>query len=119
MVEIITGVERRRRWRPEDKARILAEIEASGSSIAIVARRHDISRGLLWHWRRAMQGPRSGLSSAEGTAFLPVKVVGDSRAPQVTIDRPIEIMLPGSVCVRVGRGADLKVLRGVLMALRS
>nr|WP_321985260.1 transposase [uncultured Lichenicoccus sp.] len=120
MVEIITGVERRRRWRPEDKARILAETEEPGASIAIVARRHDISRGLLWHWRRAMHGSQAGLSSAEGSAFLPVTVVGDSRAaPQVPVDRSIEIMLPGGVCVRVGRGADLKVLRGVLTALRS
>ena len=47
MVEIITGVKRRRRWRPEDKARIVAETEEPGSSIAIVARRYDISRGLL------------------------------------------------------------------------
>ena len=105
MVEIITGVERRRRWRPEDKARILAETEEAGSSIAIVARRHDISRGLLWHWRRAMRGSQAGLSAADGSAFLPVTVVGDSRAsPQVPADRSIEIMLPGGVRVRVGLG---------------
>ena len=119
MVEIITGVERRRRWRPEDKARILAEIEEPGSSIAILARRHDISRGLLWHWRRAMHGSQAGLSAAEGSAFLPVTVVGDGARPQVPVDRSIEIMLPGGVRVRVGGGADLKILLGVLAALRS
>ena len=119
MVEIITGVERRRRWRPEDKARILAETEEPGSSIAIVARRHDISRGLLWHWRRMQRGSRVGLTAAESSAFLPVTVVGQPGRTSDSPDRSIEIVLPGGVCVRVGRGADLKVLRGVLAALRS
>jgi hypothetical protein len=30
-MEIISGVERRRRWRPEDKLRILAELEGGAS----------------------------------------------------------------------------------------
>jgi transposase len=34
-LEIITGVERRRRWRDEDKLRILAEIEQSGVCMAV------------------------------------------------------------------------------------
>lgn len=47
-MEIITGVERRRRWRPEEKLRILAELEEPGVTLAEVARRHEISWGLLW-----------------------------------------------------------------------
>lgn len=42
-VEILTGVERRRVWTEEDKLRILEEVETSGSGVAEVARRHDIS----------------------------------------------------------------------------
>ena len=48
---MITGVERRRRWRDEDKLRIVAEAEAPGAVFALVARRHEISRGQLWKWR--------------------------------------------------------------------
>ncbi|MHB0668107.1 transposase [Roseomonas mucosa] len=44
-MEIITGVERRR-WRDEDKLRVLAEAEEPGARTSEVARRHDISRGL-------------------------------------------------------------------------
>ena len=47
-MKIITGVERRRRWRDEDKLRIVAEAEAPGAVFAEVARRHDISRGQMW-----------------------------------------------------------------------
>ena len=54
-VEIITGVERRRRWRVEEKLRIVAEVERPGACFAEVARRHDVSRGLLWNWRRQVR----------------------------------------------------------------
>jgi len=38
-MEIITGIERRRRWRLEEKLRIVAEVEQPGASFAEVARR--------------------------------------------------------------------------------
>jgi transposase len=50
-MEIIMGAERRRRWRDEDKLRIVAEAEAPGAIFALVARRYEISRGQLWKWR--------------------------------------------------------------------
>jgi transposase len=57
-MEIITGVERRRRWRLEEKLRIVAETEQPGACFAEIARRHDVSRGLLWSWRsQARVGP--------------------------------------------------------------
>ncbi len=54
-MEIITGVERRRRWRCEEKLRIVAEVERPGASFNEVARRHEVSRGLLWNWRRQVR----------------------------------------------------------------
>jgi transposase len=54
-MEIITGVERRRRWRFEEKLRIVAECEQPGAGLAAVARRHDVSSGLLWNWRRQVR----------------------------------------------------------------
>jgi transposase len=51
-MEIITGVERRGRWRVEEKLRIVAECEQPGACLAAVARQHDVSSGLLWNWRR-------------------------------------------------------------------
>ena len=49
---LITGDERRRRWSEEDRARILAEIEAPGAVVAEVARRADICTSLVYKWRR-------------------------------------------------------------------
>ena len=47
-MEIISGAERRRRWRPEQKLRVLAELEEPGATVAEVARRHEVSRDLIW-----------------------------------------------------------------------
>src|SRR5215472_11180781 len=46
---------RRRRWSDEDKVRIVAECEAPGSSISLVARRHDLNANLLFSWRRRLR----------------------------------------------------------------
>src|SRR5271165_2716158 len=74
-MEIITGVERRRRWRLEEKLRIVAEVEQPGASFADVARRHAVSRGLLWNWRRQI---RSGELRPEATpVFVPVQITAE------------------------------------------
>jgi len=39
-MEIITGVERRRRWRCNEKLWIMVEVERPGASFTDVARRH-------------------------------------------------------------------------------
>jgi transposase len=43
-LEIISGVERRRRWSAADKLRIVAEADEPGAKVAEVARRHEVSR---------------------------------------------------------------------------
>lgn len=140
MVEIITGVERRRRWRVEDKLRIVAEAEAPGSNCTLVARRHDLSRGLLWTWRRQVR--RGILRAPDGGEFLPVRVraelpclaAGADMAPtdgaeheaaaasptlaEGTLDR-LEIAPPDGVCIRVCGEVSEVALRRVLAALRS
>ena len=38
-VEVITSVQRRRRWMPEEKIRIVEETYSPGNSVSLVARR--------------------------------------------------------------------------------
>ncbi len=128
-MEIITGVERRRRWRPEEKLRILAELGEPGVRFADVARRHEISRGLLWQWRDAQ---RRGVLVAEEAAFVPVRVMPELPAPQDSAaalppatdpgaeagDR-IEIVLPDGTALRVSETIAATALRRVLSALRG
>src|SRR3954447_6799791 len=78
-MEIITGVERRRQWRDEEKLRILGQLDEPGAKFGAVARRHDISRGLLWQWRDAQ---RRGRLVAETPGFVPLQVVPELPAPE-------------------------------------
>ena len=127
-MEIITGVERRRRWRLEEKLRIVAEVERPGASFAAVARRHEISRGLLWNWRCQV---RSGQLAPEPVpTFLPVQVMtqtnsidyvlGASSGRDAAPARPerIEIALADGTCIRVGADVGLTTLRRVMAAVR-
>jgi transposase len=51
-VEVIIGGDRRRRWSPEDKARITAASFVPGANISAVARQYGVSQGLLHCMRR-------------------------------------------------------------------
>jgi transposase len=81
--EIIEVVERRRRWPVEARLRILDEVLRPGSSVAAVADRHGVARGLVYQWlRQVRDGRMPGLSLKPGAAtFAPVSIVpevGDS-----------------------------------------
>ena len=132
-MEIITGVERRRRWRDEEKLRILAELNEPGVKFSEVARRHDVSRGLLWQWRDAQ---RRGRLMAETPSFMPLQIVPDLAAvappggsgpppcaapPAVEdeADERIEIVLPDGTAVRIASTISAAALRRVLAALRA
>ncbi len=63
---------RRRRWSDEEKRRIIAESEAPGSSVSLVARRHDLNANLLFTWRRKFRRqPEAGVDRA---AFVPAVI---------------------------------------------
>jgi transposase len=137
-VEIITGVERRRQWRDEEKLRILAELNQPGVKFSEVARRHDVSRGLLWQWRDAQ---RRGRLVAETPGFVPLQVVPELAAPEPPggsgappcagpadpgaelderiEDERIEIVLPDGTAVRVTGTISAATLRRVLAVVRA
>jgi len=48
-------VERRRQWTAEQKAALVAEVEAEGGQVSVVARRHGVSASLLYNWRSAWE----------------------------------------------------------------
>ena len=60
-VEVVTGVRRRRNWSDEEKLRFVAQTYEPGMSVSEIARRNDLSVGLLFTWKRMAEGraPRS------------------------------------------------------------
>ena len=121
---MITGPERRRHWTAEEKLAILVEAFAPNVSPIEVARRHGISTGLLYTWRKKATGLGSRPALTDPTpAFLPTVVTTTEPAPPVpvAISLPtptIEVHLKGGVKVRIEAGMPEAMIAATLKALR-
>jgi transposase-like protein len=127
--EIIT---RRRKWRVEEKATLLAEVEAEGGRVSVVARRHGISESLLYNWR-SLAKTAAPTNGPERIEFRPIGVIGGSNEAQALLvagehrgaaeehrqerASKIEIELVNGVRVRVHASVSGKALSRVLRAV--
>ena len=109
----------RRAWCAEEKRRIVAETFEPGSSVSIVARRHDLNANMLFTWRR--QARAAERSAATDVMFVPAVI----SAPQVPTASPdpvapsgrMEIALAGGDRVIVGADVDAVALGRVIKVL--
>jgi transposase len=53
-IEVITSVQRRRRWTLAEKLRAVEEAATPGMTVSYVARQYGIGPSLLFRWRRLM-----------------------------------------------------------------
>jgi len=137
-VEIIARVERRRKWTAEEKAALLAEVEAEGGKVMVVARRHRISESVLYNWRAALKAAAAVNPASVPAPFIPLGVFGGSShgdtAMLVQSQLPgpesprtirssggggIEIVLPNGARVSVDAFVNEKALSRVLRAMKS
>ena len=102
-------VERRRQWTAEQKAALLAEIEAEGGQVSVVARRHGVSTSLLYNWRSAWKAA----AMARSTTVRPVEFVQFGVVGDATGESPRVPMSAGAVCPR-GAGLALAERVGVI-----
>lgn len=124
--EVFTGSGRRRSWSEADKAEILAESYAGGESVSAVARRHGLSPGQLFSWRRELK------KAAVAPMFVPAIIEVDpqssptpsssmkrrrARRPRHT-ETAVELEIDG-VAVKIARGADAKVIAAMIDALKT
>src|SRR3989442_629787 len=65
-VEIITSVQRRRRWTAAEKVRMVEETFEPGMTVSLVARRHGVAPNQLFTWRRlVVEGALTAAGSGE------------------------------------------------------
>jgi transposase len=127
-VEVITSVERRRRWSREEKERLVAASLEPGVSVSEVARSAGIHVSQLFRWRKEL----CDRVDAGSSQLVPVEIVPAAVPPAVETSAPlaspgrrrhksglIEIELGGGRRVRVDRDVDAEALRRVLDALGS
>src|SRR3954452_2317643 len=73
-VEVITRGERRRLWSLEQKREIVAESLGPALTPTEVARKHGISSGLLYNWRRQILGEQMALARRAPPGFTQVEI---------------------------------------------
>jgi transposase len=116
-ITLLTGPERHRRWREEERQEILAAAFAPGASVSEVARRYDVATSLVYKWRQQALVTTSG-----GTAFTPAIVVDEpTRAddPVPSEDTaPIIVELGDGTRIRIGVMAPTGLVTAILRALR-
>ena len=129
-VEIINGIGGRRRWSMDDKARIVEETLAAGAVVSEIARRHGLSPQQLFGWRRDARRSVVVGEAADPPRFVPAVVEQAKPEPVVKQRKPrragraggaagmIEMEI-GGVTVRVGRGAEAKIVAAVIHALKA
>src|SRR5262245_20275658 len=127
--EIISRVERRRKWAPEQKVKILTEV-LKGATVSAVADRNGISRSQLYAWKKlAQRGDISGicLNEQPKSAFAPVRIEAAPCLPapavaaaMVQLQRrsgAIEIVLTNGLIVRRDAGIEPVRLARLVAAL--
>src|SRR5271165_3892302 len=73
-IEVITSVERRRRWSAAEKARLVAAMDEPGAVVTEIARGAGVDVSLLYRWRRQLARPR------EAQTFVPLTVTEEPEA---------------------------------------
>jgi transposase len=127
-VEVLGGLERRRRWSQDDKARIVEETLAPGAKVTEVARRNGVAASVVFTWRR-----QARTAERVGPCFAPVQIAAavetgeenskppseDRRMRQLPAARNglIEIDLGNRRRIRVDAQVDADALARVLDVL--
>ena len=132
--EVFTGSGRRREWPAEVKAAIVAESYSGLETVCAVARRHGLSHGQLFTWRRELRRELEARELPPRAAEPPPPFVPAVVRPMPTSDVApasrrrrtrrhlnagvVELEIDG-VAVTIGRGADAEVVGAVIEALRA
>jgi transposase len=114
-VEVITGVERRRRWSDDEKRVIVAESFAPGAVVAEVARRVDVSPGQIYRWRQEVRAAVAGFAPLLIAA--PEAVEGSAGPPRGHGEPAIELEFAGKIIARIPSSIPAGLASAVVKAL--
>src|SRR5256884_5107767 len=95
------GATKRRQYSEALKRQMVAETQAPGASVSIVARRHDVNSNQLFRWRRQ----RLPKAAVESSAMVLVEIAPDDGGRPRRTDRE------GAIEIAFGCGARVR-LRG-------
>ena len=121
-ITVFSGPERRRRWSDEQRLQILTEAFAPGACPSKVARRHEISRGLVYMWRSKLAvgapAPAPVPGDRHGPGFAEAVVVEDGDRAVSVSGAAIVVDLPRGQRITIFPSASPALAAAALKALR-
>jgi Transposase len=121
-VEIILG-RARRHWRDDEKRALVAETFVEGQTVNAIARRHNISRSMLFGWRKQYcEVLKCTAPPTTAIGFTPVTIAGaeQSEPPPAALPVPtplIELEFGRNVHLRISGAVDPALVTAVMKAL--
>lgn len=96
-MQVITGVERRRRWSEVQKRAIVAEAFAPGAIVSDVARRADVCGNQIYRWRQELRSKATGFAEVVVSGPMPSIESANGEAIEVFIDDGARVRIPRSI----------------------
>ena len=109
-VEVITSVERRRRWSRAEKERLVAASLEPGGSVSAIAREAGIHPSQLYGWRRQMR-------VRQEVGFAPVQIAPEHGAASLSGLGAIDIEFASGARVRITGMVDPALVTATVAAL--
>ena len=112
-VEVITSVERRRRWSRAEKERIVAAAIEPGAVASEVARAAGIHASQLFRWRQQLCGPPQSQPTFSAVTVVPEPGATSPPAPPGAI----EVEFATGARMRITGPVDASTVRAMIAAL--
>jgi transposase len=113
-VEVITGLERRRRWSDEQKRAIVAASLEPGAVVADVARQAEVGPDQIYRWRQ--QFARTD-GFAQVLIALPEAPSPNAAHKPTCVEPVIEVEFSGRACVRIPASISPALAASIIKAL--
>ncbi|MBO0734119.1 MAG: transposase [Methylocapsa sp.] len=122
-MEIILG-QARRHWSEDEKRSLVAETFVAGQTVNAIARRHNISRSMLFGWRKQYrEALKCTAPPTTATGFTPVMITGPELVtPPASPVSPaetafIELEFGRNVRLHISGAIDPDLVTAVMKAL--
>jgi transposase len=109
-VEVITSVERRRRWSEAEKERLVTATLEPGASVTAIAHEAGIQPGQLYGWRRQARAQAA-------IGFAPVRIASGPASADLAIGGAIEVEFASGARMRIIGTVDAATLAAAVAAL--
>jgi transposase len=109
-VEVITSVQRRRRWSSAEKEQLVAASAEAGASVSAIAREAGIHPSQLYGWRRQLRVQRQ-------LGFAPVRIAAEASPAGLASAGAIEIEFASGARLRITGSVDAALVTAAVAAL--